>query len=245
MKPPLFFLHVPRTGGTSLLTYLDRQFEPGRVCPAHEQFQFEALEAEGRLEGYDFYRGHFGVNLGRRLSRPGTWITLLRRPGPRVFSTWRHLRSLPAPFDDFKETESVRHIRNDSDRAHRYDFMDFCRAVADQGRRSFFNQATVLLGAGRGWGVERRGALASPATLAAAKAALETFAFVGLTEAYAESMIGLQQRLGLDPAEAPWVNSAPPADMPTDRRFLAWLDDWTAFDIDLYESVRREALVSG
>ena len=32
---PLFFLHVPRTGGTSLIEYFDRKMTGTRVCPAN------------------------------------------------------------------------------------------------------------------------------------------------------------------------------------------------------------------
>ena len=89
----LFFLHIPRTGGTSLMHYLDRKFDKPEICPAHEMFEFERLRQQNRLLGYSFYRGHFGINLPRSVDPAGCVITVLRRPIPRLLSTWRHLRA--------------------------------------------------------------------------------------------------------------------------------------------------------
>jgi hypothetical protein len=71
---PLFLMHVPRTGGTSLIESLSNLFRPEEICPAHEIHSFEQLERDrGTLDGYSFYRGYFGLNLSKRIS--------LRAPG--------------------------------------------------------------------------------------------------------------------------------------------------------------------
>jgi hypothetical protein len=85
---PLLFLHIARTGGTGLYQYLDRKMAPFGICPAHEIFEFEELERQGRLQGYGFYRGHFGINLPDRLHRQCRLITFLRSPIERFFSAW-------------------------------------------------------------------------------------------------------------------------------------------------------------
>jgi Sulfotransferase family len=153
----LFFLHIPRTGGTSLISHLDKLFDSADICPAHEQFEFENIGAQGMLESFDFYRGHFGINLIEKISGDKTLITWLRKPIPRVFSTWRYLRKLPPPFTESESKDMVQQIRSDVNLAHTHDFPDFCKAILDQGRLSFFNQATVLLGLGRGWDVAKAG----------------------------------------------------------------------------------------
>ena len=144
----LFFLHIPRTGGTSLMQYLDRKFDEDEICPAHEMFEFERLERQSRLLGYSFYRGHFGINLPRSIEPSGCVITFLRRPIPRLLSTWRHLRSQPAPF--LGETGGlVQRVQNMTAAAHEFDFERFCYLVMRVQGPWFFNAATALCGNGR------------------------------------------------------------------------------------------------
>jgi hypothetical protein len=233
---PLFFLHVPRTGGTSLLSYLDQQFAPGEVCPAHEQHEFEALEAEGRLQGYRFYRGHFGINFADHVEAKGRWITFLRDPVERVVSSWRHMRDRAPPFSAGQGL-SAKQIVDDAQRAGDLDFPDFCQQMLDEGRLSFFNQATAALARGRGWGLsqheQRR---MDEETLELAKANLRCFHFVGTTEKYSESLSALQVQLGLPTAAPLRLNAAPTfhVDRPGMRDVLHEL---TRFDRLLYESV--------
>jgi hypothetical protein len=55
-RQALFFLHIARTGGTSLMQFLDRQFPADAICPAHKKPEFAELERQNKLLGYLFYR---------------------------------------------------------------------------------------------------------------------------------------------------------------------------------------------
>jgi len=148
-RPPLFFLHVPRTGGTSLMQYLDKQFKADEICPAHKIFEFEGLREQDSLAGYAFYRGHFGINLPRLLDAGGQTITFLREPVARFFSMWRHLRSRPVPFEG-RSGRLIDYTKGIAGAAHQLGFEEFCYAMMAENGPLFLNSMTMLLGHGAG-----------------------------------------------------------------------------------------------
>lgn len=237
-RPTLFFLHLPRTGGTSLMQYLDRQFEASEICPAHKIFEFEGLYEQNRLSGYAFYRGHFGINLPRLIDIDGKTVTFLREPIARLFSIWRHLRSRPVPFEG-RSGKLIDYTRAVAGAAHRLQFEEFCYfMMADEGGVLFFNQMTVLLGHGAGSYLPPQPSLEE--MLDRAKSAVDSMAFVGFTETFAQSVGRLQLTLGSPLGEVPHVNAAPASSLPLDKTFLDWLQQLVRFDSELYEhAVRR------
>ncbi|MFH5805799.1 hypothetical protein [Alienimonas sp. DA493] len=100
---PLYFLHLHKTGGQSMIPVLDRCFRRTglerfvrrtRICPAMDFSGLAALPDE-RLDSYSLYRGHFGFHLPAFLSRTPVVITMLRDPVARVISHYHHLRRAP------------------------------------------------------------------------------------------------------------------------------------------------------
>lgn len=241
---PLFFLHLPRTGGTSLISFLDRQFPAHRICPAHEMFEFEALRDAGTLQGYALYRGHFGINLPRLFPDPKRRITWLRNPVERVWSSWKHLRAQAPPFEDSAHLTMVNQIRGDVGLAQALEFEPFCRSILDQGRRSFFNQACVLLGLGRGWEVAARGIpTVDDALLAAAIESADALDFVGFQEHFESSLRRLCETLDwLPETTAPHLNASRTEEAPIEPSFRRWLEDVTRFDRALYDHVLARRL---
>lgn len=230
------FLHIPRTGGTSLISHLDGLFDKSGICPAHEQFEFENIFDAGNLDRFSLYHGHFGINFLQRLSGPVFLFTWLRKPIPRIFSTWKYLRHLPLPFEDVQGLTMVQQIQSDVRLAHSLDFPDFCRAIYNQGRLSFFNQATVLLGLGRGWEVASAGIpKVTDDLLSAAKVNLGRFDYIGFTETFKESV----RELGLFQDQPAQLNSSPEAEFSYGEAFNAFLVHVTRFDEYLYQHASR------
>lgn len=88
----LVFLHVPKTGGTSLHATLSSHFAPERFCP--ERFNGLRDWRLGALAAFDYYSGHFDYE--SCLGIPGAsvqMVTLLRDPVRRLLSLYYFLRA--------------------------------------------------------------------------------------------------------------------------------------------------------
>lgn len=83
----LVFLHLPRTGGTTLREQIALAFEPSDVCP----YRFgipKGCPAE-ELDRYRFFSGHFTFDDVRRIPGEKYVFTVLRDPRDRLLSIWR------------------------------------------------------------------------------------------------------------------------------------------------------------
>ena len=99
----LFFVHIPKTGGTTLSEILDQHFEPSEIFP-YTQWQDvpEDMPIES-LAKFSLYRGHFlKASLETLLPSEVSTLTVLRDPIERIFSAYNHTRN-------FKETAGHPH----------------------------------------------------------------------------------------------------------------------------------------
>ena len=97
-KPVLIFLHIPKTGGTTLNKILEREVLPARRYHLHNfmttanqpesgMCQFLALSQQER-DQFDLLYGHIAMGVHRFLSRPCVYIALLRDPLRRNVSSY-------------------------------------------------------------------------------------------------------------------------------------------------------------
>lgn len=89
LQPPVYFLHINKTAGTSFATVAQRAFPMERTCPAGLVPELLSLPAP-QIKGYDYFHGHFGLGLLSLLPRAQaealTIFTLLRDPVDRTIS---------------------------------------------------------------------------------------------------------------------------------------------------------------
>jgi hypothetical protein len=104
-RPTVFFLHIPKCGGTTLVEeVIRRQFSPSALLLFYGR-QTEELIA--RLSGMSrrerarlrCVAGHFAFGVHRFLDVPrSTYITLLRDPVKRVISHYAYVRRTPGHY---------------------------------------------------------------------------------------------------------------------------------------------------
>jgi hypothetical protein len=90
-KGALYFLHIPKTAGTSVTKWLTDRFDQGSICPAKNWDQLVMIDPQ-ELATYRLFAGHFGIDLEPFLQRRITAVTLLRDPLKRTISHYRHVR---------------------------------------------------------------------------------------------------------------------------------------------------------
>ena len=100
MASPLFFLHIPKTAGTTLNTILDANFAPDAILDLYTDDQHRAIRdmTYNRLAEYALVRGHIFVqDYDEILDGPVPMrvFTFLRDPVERVISEYFFLKRWP------------------------------------------------------------------------------------------------------------------------------------------------------
>lgn len=95
MDPPeagrrLVFLHIPKTGGTTLHHAFARAFAPEQTCP--DRFATLDRHAPAALAAWRYFSGHFNFDQVRLVPPPRFVVTVLRDPAERILSTYVYWR---------------------------------------------------------------------------------------------------------------------------------------------------------
>ncbi|MEP7358836.1 MAG: sulfotransferase family 2 domain-containing protein, partial [Anaerolineales bacterium] len=98
--PTLFFLHVPKAGGTTFHQIIARQFPAGAAYNLYAYSTAKAVTAYKQLpleqrRAYRLVKGHMPFGLHEFAGRPSTYITILRRPVERVVSYYYYVLASP------------------------------------------------------------------------------------------------------------------------------------------------------
>lgn len=95
MQKVLIFLHIPKTGGTTLKSILDREYGRKKTLSMGKDLssclpELSAIPIESRRE-IQVLRGHFLFGVHRLLPSPFRYITILRDPVRRAISHYYHV----------------------------------------------------------------------------------------------------------------------------------------------------------
>lgn len=95
------FLHIPKTAGTSVRSFLSRFFAARHICPAVDQRQFRDIPPE-RLRSFRMFSGHFHWHALDQIEGPSFTFSVLRQPVARIVSFYFFLRAVAARSDPAK-----------------------------------------------------------------------------------------------------------------------------------------------
>lgn len=236
MSKPLYYLHIPKTGGTSLISFLDGQFDADDICPAQLLPELFSLDRDS-LHGYKLFRGHLWHGLDAYIGQKLRYITMLRDPIKRTISWYMHAK---------RDANAYRHneIVNDG-----WSLVDFVEDV--ETNWDMVNTQTLFLAADLdyeklsldpvGYGriavkayAERRN---DRALLELAKKRLESFDFFGITERMRDSLSLLSYTLGCYPEfHVPELNASENrASEGISDEAIARISEITSLDRELYD----------
>ncbi len=237
----LFFLHVPKTGGISLTAVLDAHYGEGAILQVQDWREAEGLIAEMsvvELARIRCARGHYWFGPGDRaihdrLAVDPVVITVMRDPVARTVSAYQHVMRWSEHW--------LREVLGLGE-GETMPLLDFVEHPETQGEIVNL-QTRLMVGMVPGnlppldAGVDLDVPLADEELLGVAKARLDSFAWVGLTERMEESVRLLSAMIGWEPVgELPElnVNPVPSAQVEVPAETRAAILERTALDSELY-----------
>lgn len=245
----LVFLHLQKTGGTSLHAGLAAGFAPGAVCPERFDRLHEWPGAE--LQRYAYYAGHYNFDALDYIAGPKQVLTVLREPRERIISLYLFWTRHSAAWAARNPGSAPALARACAD------FTAFLASPEPVLRAAIDNEMTCRLAGWAGIGATpgeylyRGEAIAPAALLARAEANLRRVAFVGTSEALdaLHARIAAARGLPRDPAPLPWLNTRdeagdaldPPRELEITAAGAALLERLTWMDARLHALARELA----
>lgn len=129
----LVFVHIPKTGGTSVHHFFRDFFNKDEICP--ERFRGLGKYTEQELESYRFFSGHFFLNSTKRIPGQKFVFTILRNPKDRIISLYYFWRR-------HKEDVATQGRLNGPLVARSHDLLDFLKINNPLPRNAIKNEIT-------------------------------------------------------------------------------------------------------
>ena len=223
--PRIVLVHIPKTGGNSLMSAFEEVYPKARRAPF---IMGSDRPDPSTLADYDLIAGHFGYSYARQLG--GQMVTMLREPISRVLSFYNFWSTFPP---GTKEHEAVagKSLRQYLESGHP-------SVITDVRNTQSWQIAHDTLISSR----KAAGDISDDDLLVLAKARLADYAVVGTTE----DMAGFAARvieLGVPLGRIGVHNATRRAPPDIDEETLGFVRDMVRVDIALYDFVCDGLLV--
>jgi hypothetical protein len=242
-SPPILFVHVMKTAGTTLMrnlreTYeieeiypyrpLDIRYDEGRVeIERHLSVPYLLALPEERHDRIKVYTGHFPYLVRELLPRPVVAVTVLRHPVDRTISLLRQFRRKASwlgevaprsPVTGLTLEEVYEHPLVYAPLVHNHMTKIFSMSIEDD-PQTYMDVIDV-----------------DAARLARAKENLSDVEVVGLIECYDEFLDEVEARFGWKIVRGARKNATPESDIqPVDAGLRRRIAEDNALDVELYE----------
>ena len=185
----LYFLHVPKTAGLTLIYILNNFFDYSSILIEHSWDQL-LPKLPKEFSKYRFVRGHFGYGFHRQFSKKPIYITMLRDPVEQSISSLEMLRRLSklrsqysisekTSFEDLIESKITRNLQT----LYIALDVDVLESIKSIDRKNFskfnFHYLKEYV----------QSSISDQKMIEIAKKHLSEFSFVGLTEKFDESVL--------------------------------------------------------
>lgn len=231
----VYFLHIPKTAGTSLFTYLYEQM-PSDDRP-HYRVD-DLVNPPASLKKQRFIVGHTFNTLHHVLDRPPFVITMMREPRAQVISHYQHIqRHEKHPYYAQVVNKTLLEFLRDPElRLAVYNFQTMNLAINDDPREPARNLTPEQIKAPLLGNIMLRQAatLGDEVLVARAKECLDNCAFVGITEQFAASLELLSYTFHWPLGEMPHLNRSDRPAPELDAETEAELDALTRLDQQVY-----------
>ncbi len=109
---PLYFLHIPKTGGSSIHELLAEHF--GERMSQSQLWDHIKFDDPSTFAKHNIFAGHFGMALPTLLQRPTWTFTFLRDPVARTVSHFKHVKRDPNhPFHRYMQGKTLADFLSD------------------------------------------------------------------------------------------------------------------------------------
>jgi Sulfotransferase family len=208
----LIFLHIPKTGGTTLNSIFRKQFMRDKLFD-HDNYQNKRMKLEDLTEEekkqIQAIAGHYFYGIHHLFNKRATYFTMLRDPIDRVISSYYYLRNTPG-FERIKRMTLEQFVLSEP-QAH--------------------NLQTKMIS----------GDIGKNPSIQKAMKHLQTFSIVGVTERFNETLYLLQKEFRWIDTEYKKINITKrrPAVTDLDPSLIQLIKENNKLDIQLYEYSKK------
>ncbi|SDC82903.1 MULTISPECIES: sulfotransferase family 2 domain-containing protein [unclassified Candidatus Frackibacter] len=220
----LIFLHIPKTGGTTLRGIIDKQYSSNKRWHAYEFLPLEQRIKEvpkKQLKKINYMAAHFQFGAHQYFTRPYTYVTMLRNPIKRLISEYYHRRRNPNnPLYDKLQNISLKEFVSSDE---------------------FLSNSNLQLFMIRGRAVKPFNLKHND--LEEAKKNLEKhFSVIGITEMFDESLFLMKKEFGWEDVSYTKKNvtKSHPSKEEVPKEVVKIIEERNKLDIRLYKYVKRK-----